>query len=415
MKLISNNVKRIFSRYVFFEIYLLGIISGMPYSVMYTAIVTWLTQENVDIAIISSFALTRTPYAFKYLWAPLLDYTKIPLLYKLFGRRRSWMVLTCILNSVILFTINTLSLTENLYQIWLLAICFGFSAATYDIAYDALRIEKLPDSEQSLGATAASFGYKTGAYISGAGVMIFVSIVSSWGQAFNILSTIFILGLIFICTVRSSSIGAPRSKSFVESVTEPLKDIFSRDYVALTLLLIVTFKGGQCMLNFMSNPFYLKVGYSLSEIALVVKSFGIFMSMIGIFIGGVIIKELGVYRGIVYCGILQALSDFSFIWLHHLGPELYGLYINIILENVTGGMGSCALVTFISVYANKKYAGTHFALLSSFAVMLNSTITGFAGSIVNTLGWDGFFLLDFAISIPPLFIAYYLSFRLSRK
>lgn len=412
---ITNSIKRIFSRYVFFEIYVMGIISGLPYSVMYTAIITWLTQENVDLAMISSFALARTPYAFKYLWAPFLDYIKLPLLYPLLGRRRSWMVLTCILNSIILMTINNLSIINNLSQIWLLAISFGFCAATYDIAYDALRIEKLSEADQSLGATSASFGYKTGAYISGAGVMIFVSMTSSWHQAFIVLSMLFIVGLLFIVTVNNSSISTPKPQSFVKSVLEPFQDICSRQYVVLTLLLIVTFKGGQCMLNFMSNPFYLKVGYNLAEIALVVKSFGIFMSMLGIFIGGVMIKQFGAYRGIIYCGILQALSDFSFIWLHHLGPELYGLYINIMIENVTGGMGSCALVTFISAYSNKQYAGTHFALLSSLAVMLNSTITALSGSVVNILGWDLFFFLDFTISIPPLFIAYYLSNKLHRN
>jgi PAT family beta-lactamase induction signal transducer AmpG len=402
-----STLKSIFTRYIFFELYLLSIISGLPFSVMYTSIILWLTESGVDLAVASSFGWVRMPYSFKYLWAPIIDYIKLPILYNFFGRRRSWMILTSVVNILILISIVNIPIIENIKFIWFLSLLFGFSAATYDIAYDALRIEKLDEGDQSIGAAVASFGYKSGAWISGAGVIFFVGIMHAWNNAFYLIASIFGLGILFILTVSNSKIENP-AKNFVEAVKDPIMDILKKDNVILIILFIITFKGGQAMLNFMCMPFYRKLGYSMIDIGIVVKSFGFFMSLLGIAIGGIFIRVFGVYRGILYCGLFQAVTDFSFIWLNYQEGALWALYVNIILENVSGAMASCGLVTFISVLCNKQFAGSHFAIFSSLAVVMNSTMSGFAGSIVKAVGWDWFFFIDFAASIPPLFIIIYL-------
>jgi PAT family beta-lactamase induction signal transducer AmpG len=324
------------------------------------------------------------------------------------------MLITVIVNVVVLLSINSLSIVDDTNMIRILCIILGFSAATYDIAYDALRIEKLDTDDQALGAAIASLGYKTGSYITGAGVLIFVSTsqlyqvsFDPWKMAIYIISGIFALGFIFTLTISSSTISSS-SKNFAEAVIEPVKDILKRENIIWIVLLIVTFKGGQAMLNFMCFPFYAKLGYTDGQIALVVKSFGIIMSMLGIFIGGLFIKKFGLYKGILYCGLLQALSDFSFIWLNYQNGELWALFVNIMLENISGGMGSCGLVSLISVLCNKQFAGAHFAIFSSLAVLINSTMSGFAGKIVDNVGWNWFFFTDFMISLPPLFIVFYL-------
>jgi PAT family beta-lactamase induction signal transducer AmpG len=408
MSNLRETLKGIFSKYIFFEIFLLSIISGLPFSIMYTSIVLWLTESGVDIAIASTFGFARTPYAFKYLWAPIVDYIRLPILYQFLGRRRSWMVLTSITNLLILIYIANIEINENIKTIWALALLLGFSAATYDIAYDAMRIEKLEDNEQSLGAAIASFGYKVGAWISGAGVILMVGFIHSWHSAFYLLTSLFFLAILFIVSISGSKVANP-ARNFVEAIQNPILDIVKKDNIFLIIIFIITFKGGQAMLNFMCMQFYRTLGYSLVEIGIVVKSFGFFMSMIGIAIGGIFIRFFGIYKGVLYCGILQAVTDFSFIWLNYQEGALWALYVNIILENISGAMASCALVSFISVLCNKQFAGSHFAIFSSLAVVMNSTISGFAGSIVKSVGWDWFFFIDFSISIPPLFIIMYLT------
>jgi len=407
-------LKNIFSRYLYFEIFFLGLISGLPFSIMYTTMVAWSTRSGVALTVASAFAFARTPYAFKYLWAPFLDHVKLPILHNIFGRRRSWMLITLIINIIVLLSINNLSIVNDTNIVLILCIILGFFAATYDISYDALRIEKLDSDDQALGAAIASLGYKTGSYITGAGVLIFVSTsqlyqvsFDPWKMSIYIISGIFALGFIFTLTISSSTISSS-SKNFAEAVIEPVKDILKRENIIWIVLLIVTFKGGQAMLNFMCFPFYAKLGYTDGQIALVVKSFGIIMSMLGIFIGGLFIKKFGLYKGILYCGLLQALSDFSFIWLNYQNGELWALFVNIMLENISGGMGSCGLVSLISVLCNKQFAGAHFAIFSSLAVLINSTMSGFAGKIVDNVGWNWFFFTDFMISLPPLFIVFYL-------
>ena len=407
MSNIKTTFKNIFTKYIFFEIYILGIISGLPFSLMYTAMVLWCTESGVVLSIASTFGFARIPYAFKYFWAPFIDYIKLPILYNLLGRRRSWMALAIIFNICFLIAISNLSITQDTKLIWILTLIFGFSAATYDIAYDALRIEKLDEDDQSIGAAATSLGYKTGAYITGAGIMIFLAITGSWNNIFYAIALLFLIGLIFIFRISDSKVINP-AKNFAQAVIDPFKDLLKFDNIILILLFIITFKGGQAMLNFMSNPFYRKLGYSMVEIAFVVKTFGWWMSILGIALGGIFINRFGIYRGIFYCGLFQAITDFSFIWLNYQEGALWALYVNIILENVSGSMASCGLVTFISVLCNKQFAGSHYAILSSFAVTLNSTMSGFAGSIVEAVGWDNFFFIDFSISIPPLFIILYL-------
>ncbi len=414
MSNIKMTFKNIFTKYIFFEIYILGIISGLPFSLMYTAMVLWCTESGVALAVASTFGFARTPYAFKYLWAPFIDYIKLPVLYNILGRRKSWMVLTSIVNIIFLIVISNLSITEDVKIIWILTLIFGFSSATYDIAYDALRIEKLDKNDQSMGAAVASLGYKTGSYITGAGIMIFVALTGSWHNVFYSIAGLFLMGALFIFSVQDSKIINP-AKNFVEAVKEPIIDLLKFENIILILLFIITFKGGQAMLNFMSNPFYRKLGYSMAEIAIVVKTFGWWMSVLGIGIGGIFINRFGVYRGIFYCGLFQAITDFSFIWLNYQEGALWALYVNIILENISGGMASCGLLTFISTLCNKQFAGSHYAILSSFAVTLNSTMSGFAGSIVEAVGWDWFFFIDFSISIPPLFIILYLSMHDRKK
>lgn len=399
----------IFTSYKFFQIFILSIISGMPFSLLYTSFAAWLTENGIDIAVITTFAFARTPYSLKFIWAPFVDNLRIPILHDILGKRRSFMVITSISIASLLFYISRLDPRLDLNLIRLLSICIGFMAATYDISWDAMRIEMLSEEEQSLGVAVTSFGYRMGAFITGAVALKLSSVYENWVSVYEIISIIFVLGFFFILTINNKTkVAKPiRTSELHEIIIKPLKEFFSRDKAFIILLGLVLYKTGDAMLSNVGINFYLKMGFSKNEIAKVVKVYAMVASILGSYLASYICVRLGNFNGLLICGVLEMLTNFLYIWIHH--EPTYNVFVFCcVSENFTAGMGATALVTYISNLCNRKYTATHYSLLSSATAFMNSTLTSYAGTLVNKLGWDNYFIFTVIISLPALFILYYI-------
>lgn len=442
-------INKIFTK-KFFEIFLISIVSGMPFSIIITAITAFLKDIEISLNVITSFVIARIFYSLKPLWSPFVEFVSIPILYKI-GHRKSWMIVTCFSQVIILLIISELSpivmstqgnnmeisgglnilhLKNNPFSIKglkYLAIILGFLSATFDISCDAFRIEKLNINEQSIGAACNVFGYRIGILITGSG-SLFLAQNYGWPNTFLFFSILFFISTILIFFLQENHINRPlldkiekikssqkgnnlleQYKKIIPIVLNPFKDFFKKDKIIFLLSLIMLFKLGEAMLAVVALPFYMEIGFSKLEIASVVKIYGVIATIIGSYVGGVLIYKLGYFNGLMLTAAFQAITNTIFIWLHHnYTIGINALLVTISMENMGTGAGSSALVAYMSRLCNKKYSAAQFALLSSIATFFNNSITIFGGVLVEKMGWDMFFIFTVILCLPAIIILIYL-------
>jgi PAT family beta-lactamase induction signal transducer AmpG len=398
----------IFINYALFEVFILGVISGMPFSILYTSLLIMLREKGFDLGTSTGIALALIPYSLKFLWAPLIDGLSVPLFNKL-GRRKSWMILTIILNISVLLSLNFVASFNNFQYIFVASFIYCIIVSTYDIAYDAWRIERIPLEDLALGAAVAIFGYRIGALITGAGVLLIVGVTKDWNMTMQIIAGIFVIGALFALTVPDYS-----SKSFKESkfnlqdnVINPFKNFLTRPCAIHILLAIIMYKAGEAMISFVTTPFYLELGFSKLQVSGVLKGFGFVATTFGTIAGGFICMRLGYIRGLMICGVIQMFSNLMFIWMHAQGAVMSALFITVSIDNFSGGMGSAALVGYLGYLCNKQYTATQYALLSSATTLINHTFVAQSGDIVQKYGWDQFFIFSVVFSLPALALLRY--------
>ena len=397
--------------YRLFQVFILGVISGMPFAILYTSLVAWLKDNTIDIAIITTFAVARLPYSLKALWAPVVDYISVPLL-SAFGRRKSWMLLTSTIIAAALTMISFFDPSDSISVIRFLAIIIGIMAATYDINCDALRIDILGTLEQGIGAANAVLGYRVGALITGAGALYIADITNNWALTLRMLACVFILGIVFILTVKEARINNAVVGTLKEKIKRlviaPFYDILSRKGALIICLAIVCYKMGEAMLGFVALPFYMELGYTKEQIAGIVKGFGLCATITGGYVGGLLAYRLGNVKNLIVCGILQAVSNLMYVWLHYQSVENSSLLVAVSIDNFTGGMGSTAIVAYLSSLCNKRYTATQYAILSSMSTFVNSTFSSQSGTLIKMIGWDQFFVMTVLLEIPALLLLLYI-------
>lgn len=392
----------------FSKIFLLGIISGMPFAILYTTIIAWLNHFDLNFAVVTNLAVARMPYSMKFLWSPAIDYFHIPFLTKYLGRRRSWMFLTSIGIAGILYYLSFITPSDHTFnKILFLSIIIGFLAATYDIAYDALRIEMLEPEIQALAVAHVTLAYRIGIILTGA-CAISAGQLQGWQFTFQMMSWFFLLGALLSLTIQTSLATVKLSGGFFSETTKSFKDLFKRKHILLILSTIVLYKLGDAMLAFVGMKFYVVAGFTLVQIGLVVKTFGLIATILGSYIGGMIMMRFGTLKGLIICGTAQMVTNLGYIWLNHAHKNIGVFLITNICENFTGGMGAGALSGYISILCSIKFAANQFALLSSCSAFMNSFLTSFTGRLVQIMGWDTYFVFTALISTPALGLIYIL-------
>ena len=404
-------------------VFLMGIVSGLPLYLILSTLAIWLARENVNISTIGLLSLTQIPWTVKFIWAPFIDNWKIPLLTQRFGRRKSWLIVIQIFLAIsIIFlgicnpqenlSISFLKITFTIKQIYIVAffaLLVAFFSASQDIVIDAFRIEILNESEQGAGAAMTQAGYRIGGIIAGAGALYMREYVS-WELVFvslGILVLFFLIFTIFLPNVEY--IG--NNKLGLKNYFKPLKEFLFRvdqKKLLLILLFIFSFKLCDAVAGVMANPFYVKIGFSNIEIANASKILGIFATILGVFVGGIVVKFYGILNSLIISGVLQMFSNILFYFLAEIGPNYNFLLITVVGENISGGLGSAAFVAYLSMLCNINYTATQYALLSSFMGIARTFVASPSGFIVQSLGWSNFFLLSTVFAIPGLIILFWM-------
>jgi PAT family beta-lactamase induction signal transducer AmpG len=383
-----------------------GFTSGLPLFLIFNLLPAWLKTEGLNLKIIGAFALIQIPYTWKFVWSPLLDRYSFPLL----GRRRGWMLFTGV---GVLATIGALggcSPRDDLTTVVWLSVLLSFLSATLDIVLDAYRRELLSDEELGLGNVIHVNAYKVAGLVPGS-LSLFLADRLPWNEVFWITAAFMLPGIVLAMVVAEPHRARP-PKTLREAVVEPFHEFITRQgwrAALLTLAFIFLYKLGDSLCTSLATPFYLEMGFSKTEIALVAKNAGLWPSVIGGLLGGLWMVKLGINRALWVFGAVQAIAILGFAWLAASGPfvavgapELLQLALVIGLEAVGVGLGTAAFVAFIARASHPAYTATQIALFTSLMAVPRTFINASAGWLVDALGWNSFFLLCFALALPGM-------------
>jgi PAT family beta-lactamase induction signal transducer AmpG len=397
----------------------LGFSAGLPFPLVFATLSAWLSTAGVSKASIGMFAWVGITYSLKVFWAPLVDRLALPGLTAWLGRRRSWMLLAQIGIVAALAGLAGADPAADLAAVAWLALAVAFCSATQDIAVDAWRIEAVEARVQGAMAAAYQFGYRLAMLAAGAGALVVADLVS-WSAAYQAMAALMLVGVATVLLIdepeasrRAAAVPAipgatlpgRLSRWFVTAVAGPFADFFRRNggWALVLLGFIACYRISDLVLGVMANPFYIDIGFTLSQIATIAKVFGFVMTMLGAALGGVAVARYGVTRPLVGGAILVAVTNMLFAALAAWGtPDLRFLMVTISADNLAAGFAGTVFIAYLSSLTSVAYTATQYALFSALMTLLGNFIGGFSGRVVEATDWVTFFLYASAMGLPAI-------------
>lgn len=418
---------------------LLGFSAGLPLLLVVGTLAFWLREAGIDRSTIGFLSWVGLAYALKWAWAPLVDRLRLPLLTRLLGRRRSWLLLSQV---VIALSLAGMALTDpatHLDRLVAFALLAAFASATQDIALDAFRIESAAVEFQGAMAAAYQTGYRLAMIAASAGVLWVAARFDAneaayehfpWTMAYLVMAALMSVGMVTVLLSpeperRVSRETLERERRVLArleadtrlprwlahflawihaAVLSPFLDfIFRYRWQALLLLLLIgTYRISDVVMGVMANPFYVDMGYTKDEVSAVSKVYGVIMTLAGAALGGVLCLRIGVLRVLFLGALLSAATNLLFAWLAGRGHDLPGLILAVSADNLSAGIASAAFIAYLSGLTNVAYSATQYALFSSVMLLAPKFLAGFSGVAVDQFGYAAFFTGTAILGIPVL-------------
>ena len=442
----------------------LGFSAGLPIMLVYTTLSAWLREVGVDRATIGFFIWASFAYSLKFLWAPLVDRLRIPILADKIGNRLAWTFLAILGVTGAMVAMGFQDPAQNLKNVAICAVMIGFFSATLDICVDAWRIDASEDKEQAMMAAVYQLGYRFGMIIAISGVL-WVAEMSSWPIAYWTVAGIALLGAITPFWASRPVEARPQSASAIKwsrflfiipiiaivllfkkygnvgdllyailfilslphlfavglliwgrkalngqaiydvPIVGDFADIVRRfGWLSLLLLLIVmTYRFSDYTMGVMAMPLYIDLGYSKGTIGLVKGAFGITMLLIGSFAGGWSALKYGLPKTLIAGALLTVITNLAFAWLAQVeAPLAQYLFVTIGADNLAAGFAGTAIIAFMSLLVNKAFTATQYALFSSIVAFSGKSIAGFSGVLADKVDYQNFFVITALFGLPPL-------------
>ena len=410
----------------------LGFSAGLPLLLVLGTLSFRLREAGIDRSTIGYLSWVGLAYGFKWLWAPLVDRMPLPLLTRWLGRRRSWLLLS---QALIVAGLVGMALADprlTLGPIVWCALAVAFGSATQDIALDAFRIESADSNHQAALAASYQTGYRLAMIWAGAGVLWIAARAEAapavgqmvgeavaqgaaayqngaWQAAYLAMAASMSVGVVTVLFSREPvPVVLPPAKNAAEwikgAVVDPFADFLGRYgwQAAQILALIAVYRISDVVMGIMANPFYVDMGFTKDEVAAVTKVYGVIMTLVGAFVGGVLSMRLGVMRILMLGAVLSAGSNLLFAWLAGHGHDVTALIAVVSADNLASGIASAAFIAYLSSLTNVSYSATQYALFSSMMLLLPKFVAGFSGDFVNSFGYAQFFTATSLLGLPVL-------------
>ena len=397
----------------------LGFAAGLPLLLVLGTLSFRLREAGIDRSTIGYLSWVGLAYAFKWMWAPLVDRLPIPYLTRQLGRRRSWLLLAQAMVIVGLVGMAISDPRQTLGPVVWCALLVAVGSATQDIALDAFRIESAEPTQQAALAASYQTGYRLAMIWAGAGVLWVAAWVqgdnsagyvqAAWQAAYLVMAASMAVGLFTVLISKEPAQAelppARNAKEWLQgALVEPFADFLKRYrwQAVLILSLIAVYRISDVVMGIMANPFYVDMGFTKTEVASVTKLYGVLMTLLGALVGGVMALRWGVMRILMLGAVLSALSNLLFAWLAGHGHDVNALILVISADNLASGIASAAFIAYLSSLTNIQYSATQYALLSSMMLLLPKFIAGFSGDFVNAYGYADFFNATALLGLPVL-------------
>ena len=414
----------------------LGFSAGLPLLLVLGTLSFRLREAGIDRSTIGYLSWVGLAYGFKWVWAPLVDRLPIPLLTRWLGRRRSWLLLSQCLVVAGLVGMAVSDPRDALGPIVWCALAVAFGSATEDIALDAFRIESADSNHQAALAASYQTGYRLAMIWAGAGVLWIAARAEAapavgqmvgeavaqgaaayqngaWQAAYLAMAASMSVGVVTVLFSREPvPVVLPPAKNAAEwikgAVVDPFADFLGRYgwQAAQILALIAVYRISDVVMGIMANPFYVDMGYTKAEVATVTKVYGVIMTLVGAFLGGVLAMRMGVMRVLMLGAILSAATNLLFAWLATQGHNLQGLVLVVSADNLASGIASAAFIAYLSSLTNVNYSATQYALFSSMMLLLPKWLAGFSGRYVDAFGYVQFFTTTALLGLPVLLLVW---------
>ncbi len=420
----------------------LGFSAGLPFLLVFSTLSAWLAQAGIERATIGMLSWVGITYSVKFFWAPVVDRLPLPGLTRLLGRRRSWMFVAQLGLAAGLAGLALHDPATQLQTMIWCALLVAFSSATQDIAIDAWRIESVEVDMQGAMSAAYQLGYRIALIVAGAGAL-YIAAESGWRSAYLAMSALVGIGVLTTLLVaepekriaRETELQEFRVLRFIEArahwpqtlrnigawftgaVVCPFIDFFQRNgwkLGAMILCFVGLFRLTDITMGVMANPFYLSLGFTLKQIAAIAKGYGVVMTIVGAFAGGLSVARWGALRSLVIGGVLVIASNLCFAALAlHGEPSIAGLALVISADNLASGLAGSAFIAYLSGLTNTAYTATQYALFSSLFTLPGKLLGGASGYVVDQIGFVGFFFYTSALGLPALLLLYWLAQRVT--
>jgi len=381
-----------------------GFTSGLPLYILIQLVPGWLRTEGVGLAEIGFFTLVQVPYTWKFLWSPIMDRYTLPFL----GRRRGWMLVTQL---ALMMSIAALGFLEPSFSIWAvayLAMAVAFFSASQDIVLDAYRRELLPDQELGIGNSIHVQAYRLSGLVPGALALILADHLP-WHTVFVIVAAFMCVGIALTLGVDEPHRDPGAPKTIREAVIEPFHEFINRQGLAPALLVLAFlffYKLGDNMATALQTPFFIDVGFTLTQIGSIAKTAALSAAIAGAMIGGLVMIRLPINRALWLFGIVQVVSILGFALLSEIGANPWMLGIAVVFEYLGVGLGTAALTAYIARSTNKAFAATQFALFTALAATPRTLANSVTGVIVEQIGWTNFFVLCTGLALPGMLLLF---------
>jgi MFS transporter, PAT family, beta-lactamase induction signal transducer AmpG len=421
---------RVYADWRMLSILCLGFSSGLPAPLVFSNLSIWLTDAGVSRTDIGLFGLVATPYAINFLWAPLVDRLPLPWLSRRFGRRRGWALFTQVLLMIAIAAMALTDPAQNLYAMALAALFVTSMSATQDVVIDAFRIDMLDPEQYGAGSAATIWGWHIGGTLIGGAGGLYLAEAFGWNIAYLVLAGGIGIGMIAVLLTKEPPYRPPpdtvadeeRAALLIHrrpylrgrlataltwiytAVIAPFKDFTKRSGWLLILIFVFVFRLGDALLGRMASVFYRELGFDLVEIANVAKIYGFSGNILGVILGGVLVRWIGIPWALMFAGFSTAATNLTFSWLAVVGQDMRVFTFAVVSDNFTSGLVTVAFVAYLSGLCNMAYTATQYALLASLGNLARIWFAGASGWMVDSLdgNWAMFFVLCAGIALLGL-------------